>query len=143
DLTVVRDGGTGVRGTDAALVVSYPGNPSGGSTFAANVAFDGSIAYTGRVDEFTGRILGYTGYSGWTAADNLANAAITIEGATVTGPGTKGQHGADTSAEALGQQATYEAIGWDFATTWRFDAELGHPVPKYIMPGEVPNRITT
>ncbi|WP_127818430.1 metallophosphoesterase [Microbacterium sp. CPCC 204701] len=143
ELTVVQAGGAaGTRGTDAGLVVSYPGNPSSGSAFSGNVALSGSVAYSGLVDGFAGRIVGYTGYDGWTASNNLANASIPVGGATVSGPGMKNQHGADTSDEALGQRATYEELGWDFASAWRFDDQLGHPIPRYVMPGEVPNRVT-
>ncbi|PJJ63785.1 DUF2341 domain-containing protein [Compostimonas suwonensis] len=143
ELTVLASGGSnGTRGIDAGFAISYPGNPSNGASFSGNVAYAGSIAYTGKVDGFTGRVVGYTGYEGWTASKNLANPAITIGGAPVAAPGTKNQHGADTSSEALAQRATYEAIGWDFATAWRFDEELGHPIPKYVLPGEVPNRVT-
>jgi predicted phosphodiesterase len=144
DLTVAADGGAaGTRGIDAAHVVAYPGNPSSGSSFTGNVALAGSIDYTGKVDGFAGRVIGYTGYDGWTAQDNLANAEIAVGGQTVAGPGTKNQHGTDTTPEALAQQATYAARGWDFAEKWRFDDELGHPVPKYVSPAEAPNRITT
>lgn len=143
DLTVRDAGGNGTRGTDAGLVVSYPGNPGGESTFSGNVALDGSIGYTGKVDGFAGRIVGYTGYSGWTAQNNRANAGIPVGGAPVVGPGPNAQHGTDTTAEQLAQRTTYEALGWDFAEAWRWDEELGHPVPKYVMPGETPHRVTT
>ncbi|TDE29540.1 DUF2341 domain-containing protein [Nonomuraea mesophila] len=144
DLTVAADGGAnGTRGIDAASVVAYPGNPGAGSAFTGNVALSGTIAYTGRIDGFAGRIVGYTGYDGWTAQDNLASDAITIGGRTVTGPGTKNQHGTDTTAEQLARQATYEGLGWDFAGAWSWDGERGHPVPKYVSSDEAPNRITT
>ncbi|MBF8184562.1 DUF2341 domain-containing protein [Nonomuraea sp. K274] len=144
DLTVAADGGAGgTRGIDAAYVVAYPGNPSSGSSFTGNVALPGSIAYSGKVDGFAGRVVGYTGYDGWTAQDNLASSEITIGGQTVTGPGTKNQHGTDSTADALARQATYAARGWDFAEKWRWDDEFGHPVPKYVSSVEAPNRITT
>lgn len=144
ELTVRATGGeNGTRGIDAGFIVSYPGNPGGNSVFSANVAYAGSIAYTGKVDGFSGRIVGYTGYAGWAASDNIANDAITVGGAAVTGPGTNAQHGADYAAAALAQRETYEAIGWDFAEKWRWNDELGHPVPKYVLPGEIPNRVTT
>ncbi|WP_244930848.1 DUF2341 domain-containing protein [Nocardioides sp. W7] len=140
-------GGTaGTRGVDPALVAAYPGTFTAGnpaSTVTGNVALSGSVGYSGKVDGFAGRIVGYTGYPGWSASNNLANQAITIGGATVTGPGTANQHGTDKTAAELAQQATYEAIGWDFASSWRWDATLGHPVPKYVTAAEVPNRITT
>lgn len=144
DLTVAADGGAnGTRGIDAAHVVAYPGNPSAGSSFTGNVALSGAIDYTGKVDGFAGRVVGYTGYDGWTAQDNLASTALTIGGQTVSGPGTKNQHGTDTTPEALARQATYTARGWDFAERWSWDEELGHPVPKYVSAAEAPNRITT
>ncbi|WP_378040852.1 DUF2341 domain-containing protein [Citricoccus parietis] len=131
DLQMLTPGGAeGNRGNDAGLIVAYPGNPNA-SVISNNVALDGSIAYEGKVDGFTGRIVGYTGYDGWTAEDNLANSAITISGDAVTGPGTKNQHGTDVAAAELAQQATYENLGWDFANHWSFDETLGHPVPKY------------
>src|SRR5690606_25873789 len=39
------------------------------------------------------------------------------------------KQGTATSAEALAQQATYEALGWDFGSQWRWEETLGHPVP--------------
>ncbi|MDR1427012.1 MAG: DUF2341 domain-containing protein, partial [Bifidobacteriaceae bacterium] len=144
DLTVVSDGGVnGSRGIDGAMVLSYPGNPSAGNTYTGNVALGGSISYTGKVDGFTGRIIGYTDYAGWTVQNNLANSAITISGAPVTGPGTKDQHGADTAPAALGLQATYESIGWVFGEQWRWDADLGHPMPYIVQDSERPSRIAT
>src|SRR5690606_15444029 len=73
----------------------------------------------------------YTAYDGWSASDNLASSEITISGSPVTGPGTKNQHGIDTSPAELAAQSTYEALGSDFANRWAFDTVLGHPVPKY------------
>ncbi|MEV4571338.1 DUF2341 domain-containing protein [Nonomuraea sp. NPDC049419] len=144
DLTVAADGGAnGTRGIDAAHVVAYPGNPSSGSSYTGNVALAGTIAYQGKIDGFAGRVVGYTGYDGWTAQSNLASGAITIGGNPVTGPGTKNQHGTDTAAEALARQATYTALGWDFAEKWSWDAQAGHPVPKYVSSAEAPNRIAT
>lgn len=144
ELTVGRSGGAnGTRGTDAAFVVAYPGNPGNGSTFTKNVAFGGSIAYDGKVDGFAGRIIGYPALAGWSASDNIANAAITIGGNTVTGPGERNQHGTDRTAAQLSDRATYEALGWDFAEDWRWDDALAHPVPKFVLPGEIPNRVTT
>lgn len=131
DLTMLTGGGVnGTKGNDAGMILGYPGNPNTG-VFSGNVALGGTIAYDGKIDGFVGRILGYTGYSGWTATDNLANTDITISGSPVTGPGVLNQHGTDTAAATLAQQATYEALGWDFGTNWAFDTDLGHPVPKY------------
>lgn len=132
DLTVVVDGGVnGTRGVDAGFIANYPGNPSNGSTFTGNVAYDGSIDYRGKVDGFAGRIVGYSGYGGWSATGNLANSAITIGGRPVAGPGTGNQHGDDRTAAQLAERATYEALGWDFASAWAWDDTRSHPVPKY------------
>lgn len=144
DLTVVADGGSGTRGIDAGLVAAYPGSGNA-ATLSANVAFSGSIEYAGAVPGFAGRILGYYLTSGSYAislSDNLADASITVGGSTVTGTRTD-QNGEDTSAAALGEQSTYETLGWDFASDWTFDEDLGHPVPKYVNPGDLPDRITT
>ena len=131
DLIRLADGGdNGARGHNAGLIVGYPGTPNS-STFAHNVALDGSIDANGRIDGFLGRILGYTAYDGWTAEDNLANDAITIGGEPVDGPGEKNQHGTGASAAQLADRSTYEDLGWDFTNTWAFDDALGHPVPQY------------
>ncbi|MCT2581834.1 metallophosphoesterase [Actinophytocola gossypii] len=130
DLTMRTGGGAdGTKGNNAGFVVAYPGTPNSG-TFTGNVALSGSITGEGRVDGFLGRIVGYTAYGGWTAENNLANAAITVGGATVTGPGVRNQHGTDVTAAKLAQQATYEALGFDFRNEWQWDDTLGHPVPS-------------
>lgn len=140
-LTVGRAGTA--RGTDAGFVISYPGNPGNNSAFSGNVAYAGAIDYRGTVDGYVGRIVGYTDLGGWSGTDNVANSAITVGGATVVGPGVKNQHGADRTAAQLAERATYEELGWDLAAEWRWNDELGHPVPRYVMAGELPNRVTT
>lgn len=131
DITMAIGGGSnGQKGNNAGMVVGYPGTPNS-SSFTGNVALAGAITYEGKIDGFVGRVVGYTAYDGWSASDNLASSEITISGSPVTGPGTKNQHGADTSPAELAAQSTYEALGWDFANTWAFDSVLGHPVPKY------------
>ena len=131
DIAMANGGGSnGEKGNNAGLVVGYPGTPNS-SSFSANVALSGAIAYEGKIDGFVGRIVGYTAYDGWSASDNLASSEITISGSPVTGPGAKNQHGTDTSPAELATQSTYEELGWDFANRWAFDTVLGHPVPKY------------
>lgn len=145
DLTVIADGAGGTRGIDAGLVAAYPGSGNA-IEVSGNVAFSGSVAYTGEAAGFVGRIIGYHQTSGAyripVLTGNLANADIAIAGSTVTGTSTD-QHGADTSAAALGEQATYEGIGWDFAQDWTLDEDRGHPVPKFVDAGDLPDRITT
>lgn len=131
DLTMLTPGGDdGSRGHNAGLVVGYPGTPNSG-TFTQNVALAGSVDGEGKVDGFLGRIIGFTGYDGWSAEQNLANSDITVAGETVDGPGEKKQHGTGTSAADLAQKSTYEDLGWDFTNTWAFDDTVGHPVPQY------------
>lgn len=131
DLTMLTGGGAGgTKGNNAGMIIGYPGNPST-AVFSKNVALGGTITYDGKIDGFVGRIVGYTAYTGWTATDNLANSEITISGSPVTGPGVLNQQGSDTAAATLAQQATYEALGWDFANNWAFDTDLNHPVPKF------------
>ncbi|WP_162893344.1 DUF2341 domain-containing protein [Microbacterium halotolerans] len=139
------DGGSGTRGINAALVVAYPGSGNN-IEISGNVAFSGEVDFRGTAPGFAGRILGYYQTSGAyrvpTLSKNLANAEITVGGSPVTGTATD-QHGADMTGAALGEQATYEENGWDFAQDWTFDAALGHPIPKFVHPSDLPDRITT
>ncbi|PYF97292.1 protein of unknown function, partial [Georgenia satyanarayanai] len=139
-VTVLTDGGAGTEGVDAGLVGAVPGT---GSTITRNVALGGVVDYIGAIDGFVGRIAGYTGHDGWTAEENLANVEITIGGETVTGPGTKNQHGTDATPAQLADKATYEQLGWSFTDDWRWDPDAGRPLLKYVLPEEYPNRITT
>jgi len=139
DVTVLTDGGSGTRGVNAGLVGAVPE----GGTVTGNVALGGTVDYTGTVDGFAGRIVGYTGHEGWTAEENLANVEITVGGQTVTGPGTRNQHGTDATPAQLADKATYEQLGWDFTDDWRWDPAAGRPLLKYVLPEEYPNRITT
>ncbi len=40
-------------------------------------------------------------------------------------------------------KSTYVDLDWNFADSWRWDAEAGLPVIKYVLPTELPNRVTT
>src|SRR5690606_31087572 len=79
-VTVRTDGGAGTEGVHGALVGALPGTGSD-STVTRNVALIGTIAYSGTVDGYAGRIVGYTGYDGWLAEQNLASTEITVGGA--------------------------------------------------------------
>lgn len=136
DVTVIDEGeGTVGGGLVAAL-------PSDNATVTGNVVLGTDIGYTGEIDGHAGRVIGYTGHDGWSADDNLAYVGITIAGDTVTGPGVKNQHGTDADESVLSDKATYEALGWDFMDHWRWDTELNRPVVKYVLPEELPTRIT-
>ncbi|SDS24158.1 metallophosphoesterase [Jiangella sp. DSM 45060] len=126
------------RGNDAGLLLAYPNTGS----VQASVAYGGSIsyAYPGVTPGFYGRISGYDGYSRL-LRDNLANTAVTINGATVSGQAGD-QNGADRSAEQLADRATYEALGWDFGYTWGWDADRSRPVLSYADTSMRPDRVT-
>ena len=126
------------RGNDAALLLAYPNT----GTVQSSVAYGGSIsyAYPGVTPGFYGRISGYDGYTR-VLRDNLANTAVTINGATVSGQATD-QNGADRSAEQLADRATYEALGWDFGYTWGWDGDGSRPVLSYADTSMRPDRVT-
>ncbi|WP_442921879.1 GLUG motif-containing protein [Microbacterium sp. CH12i] len=63
-----------------------------------------------------------------TFADNLAVDSLVITGQTVTDEGRQTRNGETISADAAGQQSTYDGIGWDFSTVWAWDAETSRPV---------------
>ena len=94
----------GVDGVHAGLVAARLG---GGASIEQAVAFSGEVGYRGAADGFAGRI---TGSADGDLRDNLANEEILVAGAPVAGQ-RDGVHGADTAAEDLGEQGTYEDLG--------------------------------
>jgi hypothetical protein len=52
---------------------------------------------------------------------NIANSVMTINAAAVTGGAANNQNGEDKSPAELQSQATYTALGWDFATVWKMN----------------------
>ncbi len=131
---IIRTSGSQANG---AALLSYQGAiggcPTGDVSVRENVVVGGAITYSGSPTVKAGRVMGTTAIrtpaSAFTLTDNLVNPAFTIGGTVPTAPGQYGEHGTDASAEALAQQTTYEGIGWDFTDEWRWDAELGHPIP--------------
>ncbi len=90
------------------------------------VMYDGSVTYEGS-PVYAGRILGLDSGSKSSLTGNLANENITVNGSVVTS-GT--ENGIDTTAATLKQQATYQALGWDFTARWEMD-QAGYPVLQY------------
>jgi len=56
-----------------------------------------------------------------------ATARATISGATVSGAANN-RNGKDTTEAELQQRSTYEAIGWNFSTVWKWNESLKRPV---------------
>ena len=139
DIAVNNAGGTdGRRGTDAGLIVAYPGDPV--PSIRSCAAYSGNISYSGKTEGFVGRIYGYSGYRP-DVIGNIASSAITVGGNVVTGIDTD-QNGRDFSPEDMKKQETYENIGWDFESKWTMDEVNGWPVPMYTAPAASVEKIT-
>ena len=120
----------------AGIICAYPNTV----TLRGNVAYGGSITTTGNNEkEDFGRIYAFTGFqSSLTLNNNLACGDITFNGSTA---GSEIQNGRTVSADALGEQATYEDIGYDFTLMWKM--ENGHPMPQPFSYGnDQVNRLT-
>ncbi|PJJ63757.1 glycoside hydrolase family 97 protein [Compostimonas suwonensis] len=103
------------------------------ATIRGAVALGGSVAQgSGQSANNIGRINGQNNTSvaskGATYVNNLALATLPVSGAAVTGGAADNRQGLNKSAAELAQQATYEAIGWDFAGIWTFDQAAQRPV---------------
>lgn len=117
-----------VSGASVTSVVNNGGILSGygysGTEVTGNVVYSGALtipsgANLGRIN---GRENGTPKYT-----DNLALNTSTINNAVVSGTSTD-KNGLDTTAAQLATQSTYEGIGWNFDTVWKWDATLKRPV---------------
>ncbi|MFS3127801.1 DUF2341 domain-containing protein [Nocardioides sp. Bht2] len=125
----------------AGLVVAAPTGAE--TTVRGNVVVAGEVEHPDAAAGRAGRIVGDVGGAGaWVAEQNLANSAITVAGAPVDGPGTRGQHGTDTTDQGLAVKSTYVELGWNFVDTWLWDATARTPKIKYVLVEDLPNRIT-
>lgn len=136
---VYASGAISTENRNIGLITGYAYSTA---TISGAVALDGSLVQgSGQSASYIGRILGQSntsvGSKAPTLTNNLANSAITVSGATVSGTATDRQ-GLSTSAAALGQQATYAGIGWDFTSIWTMDATAARPtlaaVPEKTAP---------
>ncbi|MGP6177653.1 metallophosphoesterase [Microbacterium sp. A196] len=95
------------------------------TTVVQSVALNSAITASSHAGRIAARELG-TEHA--TFVDNLAVDSIVITGQTVTDQGRQTRNGETISADAAHQQSTYEAIGWDFASVWAWDATASRPV---------------
>ncbi|NYF11439.1 hypothetical protein HDC94_002595 [Leifsonia sp. AK011] len=132
-ITNVWAGGTFV--TETRNIGAISGYSYSTATISGAVALAGTVAQgSGQSANNIGRILGQNntsvGNKGATLSNNLALSTNTVGGATVTGTATDRQ-GLGKTATELAQQATYEAIGWDFSTIWTLSTN-GEPHLKAV-----------
>jgi len=98
-----------------------------GTTVTGNVVVSGTVQTTNNP---RARILAReNGVPTYT--DNLSLDTSTVNGQVVTDGTATNRQGANRTAEQLAEQATYEAIGWDFAEVWTMDA-TGRPVLRAV-----------
>ena len=113
----------------------------GGTRMTGNVALYGGIKGTDNLARICGRNNGVD--ENTTYQKNLACADITVNGQTVSGGAANNKNGADKTAAELKNQATYEALGWDFSNVWTMDEVLGRPVLKAVAEKTVQREINT
>ena len=113
----------------------------GGTRMIGNVALYGGIKGTDNLARICGRNYGVD--ENTTYQKNLACADITVNGQTVSGGAANNKNGADKTAAELKNQATYEALGWDFSNVWTMDEALGRPVLKAVAEKAVQREINT
>ena len=100
-----------------------------GTRMTGNVALSGTLSANQNTARICGRNNGVD--EATTYQNNLACAEITVNGSTVTGGAANNKNGQDKTADELKQQATYEAIGWDFENVWTMSEE-GRPELKNV-----------
>lgn len=103
------------------------GDWSGSKGSSCNV-FDGNVLWLDSVA--TGNIYGYVSSSAKILTAGCENVycvtpALTVDTANIANFTTR-------TAAQLGEQKTYEALGWDFENIWTWSAALGHPVLKNV-----------
>ncbi|MBR5536809.1 MAG: metallophosphoesterase family protein, partial [Clostridia bacterium] len=89
------------------------------ATIANNLYWEGTT-YTGNSKT------GLANSTSWTAADCVPLSDMEELG-----------YMASATAAELGDQATYEALGWDFDDVWYWDEDMGHPVLQAVEPPAV------
>ncbi|HEY0187596.1 MAG TPA: glycoside hydrolase family 97 catalytic domain-containing protein [Cellulomonas sp.] len=106
---------------NSGLVTAYAYS---GTVLDGLVALGGSVDMTGSspIGRISARENGAPTYSG-----GLALASITLNGVTVSGSQTD-KNGQSVSQDDLLDEATYQAVGWDFDSVWEMSDELGRPV---------------
>lgn len=138
--------------------VRHHGTSGAGAAFVAGHtvcvgSLSGNVVLSGTIRQASPAGYGWirSAATGCATSDNLVNADNNIDPAAPVGHtvapdpnpydvlwlGTsllsasgwdRGDLGTYTPAAQLAQQATYEGLGWDFETVWRWDAVAQHPV---------------
>ena len=96
-----------------------------GTRMIGNVALSGSLTGGNNLARICGRNNGVDEATVY--QNNLACTDITINGQIVSGGAANNKNGQDKTAQQLQEQATYQAIGWDFDTVWAMN-DQGRPV---------------
>ncbi len=96
-----------------------------GTTLRDSMALNSRVVATGYAHRVVARVL-----AGNTATLTGNAAAETVDARTQSVPATGADtlNGATRTAVEAATQATYAAMGWDFASVWTFSASLGRPV---------------
>ena len=153
--TLVLDTSITQNGSSGAGAAFLNGHSSCSGTLTGNVVLSGAIRQSSPANYGWIR----TAASGCESTGNLVNANNNIDaqapvghtdaptpnpydvfwsGSTTldtVGAWTLGDLGTYTSREELADQATYEALGWDFSSevgAWRWDEEREHPLPRGV-----------
>lgn len=117
-----------------AMLASYEGAFTAGnaeSRISDNVLIGGEVSYVGGGTAVgPARVVAVPRTPGFVHENNLADESITVAGELPDGPGELNKNGTSVPAADLAKQETYEALGWDFAGSWRWDDVLQHPVPE-------------
>ena len=124
-----------VAGAEVDTITSNGGIVSGYGYVAeggkAATLFEGDVVYSGALTipagKPQGRINGQEHGGSPSYVNNLALNTATVGGATVSGAANN-KNGKDTTEAELRQRSTYEAIGWNFSTVWKWNESLKRPV---------------
>ena len=111
-----------------------PGFNSGAST-ANVVALGSSISGSATEQDGIGRVIARS-MSGYTLSMVYANAAMLINGNTVSGGTSTNKNGADVSASTYNTQAFWQnTLGWNFDTVWYWDDTANLPKLRAFLHG--------
>ena len=115
-----------VSGNDA--VGGVVGIVRDGGNISNCAALNPSIKRTSGTYITFGRVAGEILSGNGTLSDNVAWDGISALGGITFGAGAHdNENGADITTEQAKQQATYEALGWNFTTVWKIEEGAGYP----------------
>ncbi len=133
-----------IASTESRNIGMISGYSYSTATISGAVALRGSATQgAGQSANNIGRINGQNntsvGNRGATYTNNLALNSITLGSTTVTGGAADNRQGLDKTAAQLSEQATFEAIGWDFATIWTMDTVNQRPALAAVAEKSTPD----